>query len=543
MNVKKKILNDLTVALEKSGFDKALAEIAYPPDDRLGDYSTAVALKLKRAVDNQSPMEIAKVIEANWPKSTYISSTKIESPGFINISLSNDFLQEFIRKIVEEGEKYGTSEVGKGKKARVEFISANPTGPLHIGNARGGPIGDTLANVLESSGFDTLREYLNNDCGNQVLELGRTLATKAGFIEEKMADLVYQGDYINDLAKAVKVHVGDVKGLSKEEIIKKSGEIGVKTLFEEIVKDIKEIGIEYNKVYHESDLQKKLPGVLRDLESKKLLKKQEGAIWFAPRNEFLKDKDAVVIKSDGSYTYFGSDIVYHQEKFESGYDLIIDVFGSNTAGHVPKLKALVSSLGFNLERFKVILYQFVRVKRGKEVVKMSKRAGNFVTAKEVLDEVGKDAFRFFMLMNQPSTHMDFDLDQAKNKSADNPVYYVQYAHARAGSILRKSQIDFSNANLKLIKEKPELRLIRKIIKLPELVEDISQNFAVHLLPSYSIEVADLFHKFYEEIQVVSEDVELTKARLSLVSAIKITLANSLRLMGVSSPETMEKSGV
>ena len=543
MNVKKKILNDLTVALERSGFDKALAEIAYPPDDRLGDYSTAVALKLKRAVDNQSPMEIAKVIEANWPKSTYISSTKIESPGFINISLSNDFLQESIRKIVEEGEKYGTSEVGKGKKARVEFISANPTGPLHIGNARGGPIGDTLANVLESSGFDTLREYLNNDCGNQVLELGRTLATKAGFIEEKMADLVYQGDYINDLAKAVKVRVGDVKGLSKEEIIKKSGEIGVKTLFEEIVKDIKEIGIEYNKVYHESDLQKKLPGVLRDLESKKLLKKQEGAIWFAPRNEFLKDKDAVVIKSDGSYTYFGSDIVYHQEKFESGYDLIIDVFGSNTAGHVPKLKALVSSLGFNLERFKVILYQFVRVKRGKDVVKMSKRAGNFVTAIEVLDEVGKDAFRFFMLMNQPSTHMDFDLEQAKNKSADNPVYYVQYAHARAGSILRKAQIDFSNANLKLIKEKPELRLIRKIIKLPELVEDISQNFAVHLLASYSIEVADLFHKFYEEIQVVSEDVELTKARLSLVSAIKITLANSLRLMGVSSPETMEKSGV
>src|SRR3990172_3092301 len=435
MNVKKKILNDLTVALERSGFDKSLAEIAYPPDDRLGDYSTAVALKLKRAADNQSPMEIAKAIEANWPKSTYISSTKIESPGFINISLSNDFLQESIRKIIEEGEKYGTSEIGKGKKARIEFISANPTGPLHIGNARGGPVGDTLANVLESSGFDTLREYLNNDCGNQVLELGRTLATKAGFIEEKMADLVYQGDYINDLAKAVKAQIGDVKGSAKEEIIKKSGEIGVETLFEEIIKDIKEIGIEYNKVYHEGDLQKKLPGVLRDLESKKLLKKHEGAVWFAPRNEFLKDKDAVVIKSDGSYTYFGSDIVYHKEKFASGYNLVVDIFGSNTVGHVPKLKSLAQALGFDLSKFKVILYQFVRIKRGNEVVKMSKRAGNFVTVREVLDEVGRDATRFFILMHDANSHIDFDLDLAKQKSKENPVYYVQYSHARICSIL------------------------------------------------------------------------------------------------------------
>ena len=281
--------------------------------------------------------------------------------------------------------------------------------------------------------------------------------------------------------------------------------------------------------------------MLLQLRKRGLLKTYEGAVWFAPRSEFLKDKDAVVVKRDGSYTYFASDIVYHKEKFESGYDLVVDVFGSNTLWHVYKLKSLAEVFGFDLAKFKVILYQFVRVKRGNTAVRMSKRAGNFITVREVIEEVGSDAFRFFILMHEANTHMDFDLELAKERSDKNPVYYVQYAHARICSILRKADTrlgNIRNIELGLLAHPSEEALIRELIKFPEIIEDTVGDLQLQRLPHYAIKLADLFHRFYHDCRVISDNRDLTHARLVLVCASKIVIANTLRLIGVGTPQRM-----
>jgi arginyl-tRNA synthetase len=309
-------------------------------------------------------------------------------------------------------------------------------------------------------------------------------------------------------------------------------------LYKDILEVCERLNINFDHKVDESSLQEKLPEALSELKRRSLLVEKEGATWFKMNNQSTEDKEAVVIKSDGSYTYFASDIVYHLEKFKSRYDLIIDVFGSNTAGHVPKLQSLAKAFEFDLEKFKVILYQFVRVKKGNDVVKMSKRAGNFVTAEEVLDEVGKDAFRFLMLMSSPNTHMDFDLELAKKQSNENPVYYVQYAHARTSNILAKAETDFEDFEPSFLETEEEKLLTRKILEFPDLVSEISENLQVHHLTHYAVSLADLFHKFYEGNRVLSEDKSLTKARLALVAATQIVLKNNLSLLGVSAPERM-----
>ncbi len=542
--IKQFIAEQIVTATQKENLPKVDFDVSEPPSAAFGDYSTNAPLRLSSFTASQTPADIAKVLVPRLQKIPEFSKVEFANPGFINFYVQSSLIQSNIQKIIEGDKTFGQIEINQGKKARVEFISANPTGPLHIGNARGGPLGDALASVLESTGFKVLREYIDNDTGNQVKDLGKTLATLAGFIKENEEDLSYKGEYTAELAKKIKGKLGNTKDLSKKQIIEKAGEAGVQNLFKDIMDDAGSMGIKFDLVVHESKLQEKLPAVLGQLDSQKLLKKHEGAVWFAADKEFLKDKDAVVVKSDGSYTYFASDVAYHKEKFESGYELIIDVFGSNTFGHVPKIQALARALGFDVSRLKIILYQYVRVKRGSEIVKMSKRAGNYVTAREVLDEVGKDAFRFFLLSHSPNTHIDFDLELAKQKNEVNPVYYVQYAHARCANILKKgeeqgfTQEKFSGADLSLLKEKEELALGKRILKLPELVEEISKSFAVQHLTTYSIEIADLLHKFYEKHRVISEDDNLTKARLNLILATKIVLRNTLSLLGISAPERM-----
>lgn len=540
--IKQQLLEDLTKAVENLGFPATDVVLYIPQNLGHGDLTTNIALQLskqKSGNSRQSPMEIANKILSNLKNLNYLSDIEIKSPGFINLFIKPEFLSKDLEEILKLGENFGKSNKGFGKKARVEFVSANPTGPLHFGNARGGPIGDTISSVLEFSGWEVTREYLNNDRGNQVLELGKTLATRLGLLDIKEEDLSYKGGYTKELAVSIKPEIGDTKSLSEAEIATRVGEAGVRKMFDEIIKDCTDLGIEYDKIVMESDLQKEAPQVLVDLEKKGLLKKYEGAVWFAPKNEYLKDKDAVVVKSDGTYTYFASDIVYHKEKFESGYDLVVDVFGSNTSGHVPKLQALAKVLDFDLSKFQVILYQFVRVKRGDEVVKMSKRAGNFITAQEVLREVGKDAFRFFVLMHDPNTHMDFDLERAREKSSKNPVFYVQYAHARMSNILKKATGEQAAANYGLLIKKEELELIKHLGQLPDLIEEITQNYQVQHLTSYSITLADLFHKFYENCQVINaENEELKNARLALVTGAKIVLASVLGIMGIDAPEKM-----
>ena len=519
--------------LKQAKLPKVSFDINEPPGESFGDYSTNIALKLSSLKGSQTPLDIANILIPKLEKFSEFSKVEFANPGFINFYIKPELIQDSIQKIVEQDRSFGKIRINKSKKARVEFVSANPTGPLHIGNARGGPLGDSIANIFEFTGYKVIREYYDNNIGSQVSILAKTLKKKID--GEDIKEDQYSGSYYKEL-------VQKLKKIKEADLGSKATAI----IFEEIMEDGKDMGIGFDEIQHEGDLQenKETDKVVDFLKSKKLTKEKEGAVWFVPNNEFLEDKESVLVRSNGTYTYFADDIAFHKKKFESGADLIINVLGSNHHGHVPRLYAAIKALGYDPDKYRVILYQYVRVKRGKDVVKMSKRAGNYVTAREVLDEVGKDAFRFFLLSHSPNTHMDFDLELAKQNNESNPVYYVQYAHARTANILKKGEDSgftlekFVKADLSLLKEKEELSLAKKILKLPELVEDILQTLSVHQLTTYSIEVADLLHKFYEKHRVVSEDQELTEARLNLILATKIVLRNTLNLIGVSAPERM-----
>jgi arginyl-tRNA synthetase len=549
------ITQNLKIALKELGVEDFEPVLERPKDTKNGDFSTNVAMqafKLQkgnipgsylhtRGVLAGNPLEMAQKIAEilNSSSSTSQNFAKVEavSPGFINFYLSNKYLQSQIQNIIKQGDNYGSLTIGKGKKASVEFVSANPTGPLHIGNAVGGPLGDTIANVLIKSGYQVVREYLHNDVGGQVERLGEAIYFELHPDQRSDTYVVqYQGDYIKELSQDVKEALEEDKDFSQEEFIEKAGAVAVEIILEEILKDCTGMGIKFDIVRKESDLRKEVPDVLGKLE--KVIKKKDGARWFAPNDEFLKDRETVLVKSDGDYTYFASDIVYHNEKMSKN-NLVIDILGSNHSGHVPRLQAAVRALGFDVKNFKVILYQYVRLKRGSEVVKMSKRAGNFVTAREVLDEVGRDAFRFFLLRSAPETHMDFDLELAKKQASDNPVFYVQYAYTRICSIFTKVKSNnFGSTDISLLEEVEEVALIRHLLRLPELIEEISCTFGVHAFTTYAMELATLFHKFYEAHRVISEDNKQTKARLALLEATRITLKNTLDLLGVSAPEKM-----
>lgn len=594
MNIRQQIKRDIETVISSPAVARALAgkqltvdsrqiEVTRTSDPKFGDYSTNVALRLTfdklRVAQGkpfkQSPMEIARILADNIVNQPYVEKAEVAEPGFVNIFVKSEIWQNEVINVLKKGEKFGSNDQGKGKKARVEFVSANPTGPLHFGNARGGPIGDTLAAVLEFSGYKVLREYIHNDIGEQVRKLGETIANVAK--GEKLEDQEYKGQYIKEIVEKI----GNFK--TPEE----AGKLAVDMMLDEALADCEAMGIKFDKVYPESGFVESgdTKRAIEELEKKGVLKKKEGAMWFAPYDEFLEDRETVVVKSDGNYTYFSNDIAYHKIKFSEGYDLVIDVFGANHHGHVPRLQAVIKAFGFDVSKFHVILYQWVRFKKGGQLVAMSKRSGNFVTAKEVLDMVGPDAVRFFILMHDPNSHIDFDLDLAKEKSNKNPVFYVQYAHARIASIMAKAgsgisaargpvttfpstsarsgkldtNADFESNELRasgslssrattrdgtatrfdLLSTGYELNLIKKITKFPELVEDIARNFGAHALTTYAVELADGFHKFYENCRVLNAgDEQLTRARLALLDATRIALSNTLRLLGVSAPSKM-----
>jgi arginyl-tRNA synthetase len=505
-------------------------------DDNQNDIKPAFSSFIDEQPSLNSPLDLAKeIVKKLGSSNSEFAKIEAVAPGFVNFYLSQKYLQDQVQNIIEKGEEYGSLNLGKGKKASVEFVSANPTGPLHIGNARGGPLGDSIANVLEKAGFGVTREYLHNDVGGQVEKLGESIYFEL-HPDQKMKDyeIQYQGSYVKELAEEVKEVLGE-EDLSQEQFIEKAGKIAVEILLSEILKDCENMGIKFNIVRKESDLRREVPEVLAKIKNS--LKQKDGAKWFAPEDEFLKDRETVVVKQNGDFTYFASDIAYHNEKMSKN-DIVIDILGSNHYGHVPRLKAAAKALGFDPENLKVILYQWVRLKRGEGVIKMSKRAGNFVTAREVLDEVGKDAFRFFLLTPRSQTHMDFDLELAKKKASDNPVFYVQYAYSRICSIFKKAPSVNSDAELSLLKTEEEISLIRHLLKLPYLVEESVKTLEVNPLTTYCLEIANLFHRFYEKQQVISKDEKLTQARLSLLKATQITLKNTLNLLGVNAPEHM-----
>ncbi len=568
--VRDKIIQDLQKVATKLKLDADKISVDYPPNPKFGDYTTNLALQQPKRVSGrvwQSTMEIAKKITEAFGKPNYLEKIEIVPPGFINFFLSKKLLQSQVSEILRKKEEFAKVDLVKGKKVNIEFVSANPTGQLHIGNARGGPIGDTLANILKMTGFKVIREYYINDVGNQVETFRKTWKK---ILEEENKDTLiktlttigtpeqgpippnwyvdYQGAILRLMAWIIRdsvtgEHLLNLSSVEQENLFKKKAKellenkdpVGI--VLKYIKKDLHDSGIEFDKWTYESLVMKKF--TKKTIAKLKTVKK-EGALWFAPKDEFLKDRESVLVRSDGSFTYFANDIAYHENKFDRGYNFLIDIWGSGHHGHIPRIQAAMQALGFDVSKLKFILYQFVRVKRGNEIIRMSKRAGNFVTAREVLDEVGKDAFRFFMLMYDPATHMDFDLELAKKKSADNPVYYVQYAHARICSIFRKAKAESGtrSPDYSRLIHPAEIALIKQLIRLPEIIYDISQNFAVHRLANFSVETANVFHKFYEQCKVISKDYDLSKARLSLVFATKIIIAATLKLMGISAPERM-----
>jgi arginyl-tRNA synthetase len=549
-------------------FDAEKIKVDYPPEG-MGEYSSNVALLLAKEV-GKSPMEVAEEVKNKIPFSTPLrkeenasppsfekrelegdlefEKIEVAKPGFLNLWLAEKSVQEIVGKINEEKNNFGSLNIGQNKKIHLDFVSANPTGPIHVGNARGGPLGDTLANVFQEAGYEPYREYYVNDAGNQVKILGHSILGDS--------EAQYSGEYIEELRKKISADSKKVRPFpfSSEALeipqgrtlnTREIGEDGVKIIIDEIIRpSMEKIGIKFDNYFSEKSLQNsgKVDEVIGILKEKNLIYEKEGAAWFKS-TDFGDDKDRVVIKSDGQKTYFASDIAYHKEKIDRGFDKLIDIWGADHHGEVMRTKGALEALGYE-NKLDVILTQFVRVLKDGQEMKMSKRAGTYVSVDDLIDEVGKDATRFFFLMHSADTHMTFDLDLAKERSEKNPVYYVQYAHARIASILQKaSSLRFNLSELplrfNLRLHAKERALIFELLKFPDLIEEISKNFEVHHLPQYAIGLADKFHSFYNECRVIDEsNLEVTAARLELVKAVQIILAEVLRLMGISAPNKM-----
>jgi len=499
-------------------------KVEKPPRPEFGDYALELYFIAKGKKERFSSDKCLKIVKQirNSPKfSQYFNRVEFKEPVFFNFFLNETWLKGQLNEVLTKKDKFGGIKIGKNKKVQVEFISANPTGPLTIGNTRGGPFGDTLANVLSKSGFKVIRAYYVNDYGMQILALGHSV------LKDKEAK--YKGEYINELSKKVK---------AKDPF--KVGQKAAGIILSMIKKTVKRLGIKYDQWFFESELHKsgKVDRVLKILKKKGLVYQKEGATWF--KSSKLKDeRDRVLIKKDGFKTYLAGDIAYHYYKFKKqGFDKVINVWGADHFGDVPGLIAGVEAIGYK-GKLEVILHQFITLLEGGEKKKMSKRQGVYVTMDELIDQVGSDVIRFFFLQKSINTHLNFDLALAKEQSEKNPVYYIQYAHARISSIIRNAKkIKIKKPDYQKLNHPSEINLIKQIIRFPEIVEDTSKDYQVQRIAQYALDLATVFHQFYRDCRVISDDQELTQARLSLVIATRTVLKNTLDLMGVSSPEKM-----
>ena len=520
--------------------------IERPQNPEHGDYASSLPLKLARTTD-VAPLAIAeKILEFISPLPE-VAKIVVAAPGFINFKLSPDWLTKQVAAILDAGDSYGNIDLGGKKSVQIEFVSVNPTGPLHVGHGRGAVLGSTLANVLNATGYAVEKEYYINDAGSQLEAFNRSLYARYQQclgIEAEMPSDGYIGSYMVDLAKEI-VDKEDKRFLtmSGDAAIRELGSIGVARIMEMIRRDLELLGVEFDVWFSEQSLYKngqyeKTMTLLRDGG---YVAEKENATWLTS-SALGEDKDNVLIRSDGSPTYFASDVAYHFNKFlERKFDTVINIWGADHQGHVSRMMAVVNALGINPERLKLIICQLVTLRRGQELVRVSKRSGDIITLREVIDEVGSDACRFVFLSRSADAQMDFDLELAKKQSADNPVYYVQYAHARIASILRLAKekgIDYSRGDVSLLNTEPELTLIRRMLLLPEILELVASTLEPQHLPYYAQDLATVFHSFYKQCRVVSKNQELTWARLKLVKAAQIVLARTLHLMGMTAPESM-----
>ncbi len=518
-----------------------------------GDYASSLALRLARSA-RMSPLEIAGIIAKHTEVEEAVASVDVAPPGFVNFRLAPSWLAAQVDAVLQAGERFGDVPLGKGESLQVEYVSANPVGPIHVGNGRGLALGDTLANVLAAAGYQVQREYLVNDAGTQTETFAGTLYARYQQLFGREVEIPaggYPGEYMIRLAERLKEEKGDsLLAPPGEPHPPELHELGVARMMDVIKDDLTMVGVHYDHWFSERSLY--LPAgrqgaggtyekAMAHLREGGFVTEREGAVWLSA-SELGDEKDNVLVRSTGAPTYFASDVAYHYDKFlVRGFQRVINVWGADHQGHVPRMKAAVAALGVEPERLTIIVYQLVTLKRGTEVVRLSKRAGEIVTLREVVEEVGADAVRFFFVSRAADSHMDFDLELAKRQSAENPVYYVQYAHARIAGILlhAKERISsFDDGDVSLLTHESELALVRKMLQLPELVEGVALSLEPHQLPYYAMDLATAFHDFYEKCRVVSDDEALSKARLKLVAAAKLVLARALGLIGVSAPDRM-----
>ncbi len=557
MNLVNKVTDNLKIALTNAAENaKAKGKINYeelpsfvlevPKDKSHGDFASNIALVLAKPA-KMRPRDIAAAISEEIEENELIAKIEIAGAGFLNFFLSNSWLYEVLPLVESQDEKYGSSDYGKGEKVQVEFVSANPTGLLHMGNARGGALGETLANVMNMAGFECQKEYYINDAGNQIVKLGLSLEARYRQVlgDEKypFPEDGYHGVDIIDTAKHIVEQYGDsYLSLPAEERQAKMVEIALKEKLSAIKGGLEAFGVTYDNWFSEQSLHDSgaVKAVVEELRQRGYVYEKDGALWLET-TKFGDEKDEVLIRSNGIPTYFAADIAYHKNKFDRGFNRVINIWGADHHGHVARMKGAMTALGYNGDNLIVILMQLVRLFKNGEIVRMSKRTGQFVTLQELIEDVGKDAARYFFIMRNPDSQMDFDLDLAKSQSNDNPVYYVQYAHARICSILSVAGMAVpkaSEVNLNRLSTASELALIRKIADLPEEIAAAARDLTPYRLARYATDLATLFHSFYSECRVLTDDEELKKARLVLVNAARITLRNVLTLLGVTAPERM-----
>ncbi len=524
-------------------------EVELTKDPAHGDYATNLAMILASR-EKKTPRLLAGMLsEAIADTDGILEGIEIAGPGFMNFSIRTEAWVKELTAVHAQRERFGMIDFGRGKAVQVEFVSANPTGPLHIGHARGAVVGDIIANLLTAAGYAVSREYYINDAGNQMHNLGRSLWYR---YREQMGQSVefpdgcYRGDYMKDLAARVIARDGGAWLASDEEaVIPAFTDYAAGAILEGIKEDLQAFGVAFDCYFSERDLYRdnRVGRLLAELQEKGFVYREGETLWFKT-TAFGDDKDRVVVRQNGEPTYFAADIAYHANKYERGFDRVIDVWGADHHGYVSRLYAGIQALGHSPEDLKIILVQLVNLLRDGKLVAMSTRSGEFVTLREVIDEVGRDAARYNFMMRRSDSHLDFDLELAKKQSNENPVYYVQYAHARICSILRMAQdqgyrapVD-GEAALSRLKLSEEIDLIKAVTRFPDVMEGAVKALEPHRLTFYLNDLAALLHSYYNKNKVLSEDQAMSEARLYLVESVRIVLQNALKLLGVSTPERM-----
>ena len=525
------------------------AEVEEPKADSHGDFSTNIAMVMA-SDQKMPPRKIAQVITGHiQDPEGILEKTEIAGPGFINFFLKASAWHPVLQKIHAADTRYGATDIGKGQKFQVEFVSSNPTGPLHVGHGRGAAVGDAVANILAFCGYDVEKEYYINDSGRQIHTLGRSVYLRyTEMFGQKVTfpDECYQGDYIRDLAAEIKMEQGDAL-LSQPEadVLMICARFAAAKILAGIRQDLKTFGIEFDCWFSEQSLYDsgRVDQILDNFRSQGIIYERDGALWFKT-SDFGDEKDRVVVKKNGETTYFASDIAYHQDKYDRGFERVVDVWGADHHGYIPRMKAAVEACGHRRDQFDVILVQLVNLLRAGEPVAMSTRAGKFETLRDVIDDVGRDAARFIFLTRHYESALDFDLEVAKQKSNDNPVYYVQYVHARISSIVRKGKergtadVSWDDQAVARLEAPEEIDLIKNLARYPDVLAGSAKNMEPHRVTYYLMNLASAFHTYYNKHRVLGDDLQLQCGRLNLVLAVQKVIRNGLTLLGVSAPDKM-----